>query len=290
MTALPYCLNDKRWQICYTKLELTLHKTTLRTKGAMCVHCPNCGAEYDDLEARCPFCKTFNYQGAENQYFEKLEELRDDMEELDRVPTAVYRKEVKRHLHFSAKVVLLLLSLFFLFLMASWAVQHWEEAKWQKDHQKILLWYEDNLPQLNRWYDSGDMETLASFYKTLPEDEFSAFYSWDHADVVFAYVCWADIQNTVEQLQAKETVEKAQLSSVLYDSFSLLFFSGSDFTQDGEQQWLEQFQSSAWQLTALLGFEPEEAQAFYEENEEYGVISYSCCSDYVDKYLSEVTE
>ncbi|MBQ8599638.1 MAG: hypothetical protein IJ411_05940 [Oscillospiraceae bacterium] len=252
------------------------------------MRCPNCGAEYDDLEVQCPFCKTFNYQGAENQYMEKLEEIRSNMEELNDVPITVYKREVKQHLNFSAKVVGGILLAVLLLFSFGWAVNACDARLWKQDHQKILQWYDTNLPQMNRWYEAGDLEALSTFHQNLSEEEYTAFYSWDHADVIFSYECWKHIEAVYEALDKGEEVEAKALSGAMYDAFSLIFFPGNDFVQDREQELLAEFQSSAWLLlTEHLGFTKESAERFYEENSQYDALVYSSCEDYVTTLSQE---
>ena len=47
------------------------------------VTCSNCGAGFSDLEARCPYCGTFNPNGAEIAYMQELENIKEVTDDLD---------------------------------------------------------------------------------------------------------------------------------------------------------------------------------------------------------------
>ena len=54
-------------------LEKTSHRTVL---------CRSCGAEYPADSASCPYCGTMNLPAAETEYLDRLEGIRDNLEEL----------------------------------------------------------------------------------------------------------------------------------------------------------------------------------------------------------------
>ena len=44
--------------------------------------CPECGAEFDEAEPKCPFCGQMNPRGAQEAYMKKLRALNDQTERL----------------------------------------------------------------------------------------------------------------------------------------------------------------------------------------------------------------
>lgn len=63
------------------------------------ITCPACGAEYEDTLPKCPYCDLINYKGAEKEYLEKLEGVRQDMSELADVPEEAVKAELKKQGH-----------------------------------------------------------------------------------------------------------------------------------------------------------------------------------------------
>lgn len=57
--------------------------------------CSGCGAEYDATLPKCPYCDIINYSGAEAEYLNKLDDVREDMEELAYVPQESVKAELK---------------------------------------------------------------------------------------------------------------------------------------------------------------------------------------------------
>ena len=57
------------------------------------IHCKSCGAEFEENLAKCPYCGTLNYKGAEQEYLNKLKNIQEDMEDLQEVPEDEVKKE-----------------------------------------------------------------------------------------------------------------------------------------------------------------------------------------------------
>lgn len=57
--------------------------------------CKYCGAKFDEIKSKCPYCGSTNYKGAEAEYFDKLEDVREDMEDLENVPVQETKKELR---------------------------------------------------------------------------------------------------------------------------------------------------------------------------------------------------
>ena len=58
--------------------------------------CGNCGGSYDDELPKCPYCGSIHISGAEKEYMEKLEDVREELEELDEVPVKELHAVVKK--------------------------------------------------------------------------------------------------------------------------------------------------------------------------------------------------
>ena len=53
-----------------------------RVKAVKMVHCPHCGAEYEEGLLHCPYCKSVDDYQDESEYLEDLDELRDKLEDI----------------------------------------------------------------------------------------------------------------------------------------------------------------------------------------------------------------
>lgn len=75
------------------------------------VICGSCGAEFDKNIVKCPYCGSTNIKGAEREYMEKLEDVREDMGELESVPLEELQDTVKRQGRFLKKVIITILAI-----------------------------------------------------------------------------------------------------------------------------------------------------------------------------------
>ena len=50
--------------------------------------CTSCGASFDKDEPKCPYCGTLNPYGAEKEYKEKLEDIREKLDVVDDIAKA----------------------------------------------------------------------------------------------------------------------------------------------------------------------------------------------------------
>lgn len=70
--------------------------------------CSNCGAELKESDVTCPYCGMLQPAAAESEYMQKLEHLKQDVQNLKAVPTKEYTRELRHQ-------GILLLRLFLLF-------------------------------------------------------------------------------------------------------------------------------------------------------------------------------
>lgn len=68
--------------------------------------CSNCGKEFDENLEKCPSCGSTNPKGAERAYLNRLEDVREDMEELDDAPRAELERTIKKQGRLIKRVVL----------------------------------------------------------------------------------------------------------------------------------------------------------------------------------------
>ena len=52
--------------------------------------CSNCGADLKESDVTCPYCGMLQPAAAESEYMQKLEHLKQDVQNLKAVPTKVY--------------------------------------------------------------------------------------------------------------------------------------------------------------------------------------------------------
>ena len=76
--------------------------------------CSNCGAELKESDVTCPYCGMLQPSAAESEYMQKLEHLKQDVQNLKAVPTKEYTRELRHQGIFTAKIVLIIFCIFLL--------------------------------------------------------------------------------------------------------------------------------------------------------------------------------
>ena len=75
------------------------------------MYCPNCGAEFSEAEASCPYCGQLNPRGAEKQHMEKLHDLHRNTGRLAEETTQELVSGVRQNGRKIALLMLVLLAL-----------------------------------------------------------------------------------------------------------------------------------------------------------------------------------
>lgn len=137
------------------------------------VKCSSCHGVFEKSEAKCPFCGTFQYAGAEQQYLENLDDIVEDFDELKEQSLEELEEETldtgKNLLKIFLKtgaIVCVVLGIAALFLTTS-RKSPVTEAQ-QKDQ---LLWEKATYPMLDEWYAQGEYDRILEYYEQLNADE-----------------------------------------------------------------------------------------------------------------------
>ena len=102
--------------------------------------CSSCGAEFDNDMAKCPYCGTMNYEGAEKEYLEKLEDVREDLDDLNEVPLEETKDELKKQGRLIRKV--LMVAIIIGFILFGWIML--SEKAYERDEKADFLWKSEN--------------------------------------------------------------------------------------------------------------------------------------------------
>ena len=129
--------------------------------------CSSCGAEFDNDMAKCPYCGTMNYEGAEKEYLEKLEDVREDLDDLNEVPLEETKDELKKQGRLIRKV--LMVAIIIGFILFGWIML--SEKAYERDEKADFLWKSENFPVMNELYEAGKYEELADFYRQAQEED-----------------------------------------------------------------------------------------------------------------------
>ena len=146
-------------------------------------NCESCGALLNDSMARCPYCGTLIPGGAEREYMQKLDSIREDMDELHAVPGEAFKTELRRQgrrmrriIAAAIVVALLLTGLFIL-----------QGRRYDRDNTADYIWSRENFPRFSELYESGEYDAL---YELVMQamDEDRPIWDWEYCEEFFDYL------------------------------------------------------------------------------------------------------
>lgn len=165
--------------------------------------CPNCGAEMDISEPKCPHCGYINETGAEAQYMNKLDDVRQRLDNVDEEAAAGYGKNYLKLVKIIVKTLVIMIILAVVYLLVARHIENKIRDTGNAlgdDMLKEMSWQRDNFPIYDEIYESGDYDKLVA---TIFSDETSSHNVWEWKHYNFA-------RKYQDYLQVKETLEKIE--------------------------------------------------------------------------------
>ena len=146
-------------------------------------NCTSCGAELDHGVARCPYCGTLIPGGAEKEYMEKLDSIREDMDRLNSVPgetvKAELRQQGRRMRRVIAATLVLIALLAGIFILQS--------RRYERDNTADYVWGRENFPRMTELYESGEYEALTELVMQAM-DEDRPIWNWEYYEEYFEWL------------------------------------------------------------------------------------------------------
>lgn len=248
---------------------------------AKLIICNSCGAQFTNDEPKCPYCGTMNYDGAEKEYFEKLEDIREDVEDLNAVPMQEAKAELKKQGKFIKKIVTVVVVLGVIF----GALIFLQEKSYERDEKADFLWREENYPKMDAMYEAGEFEELEAFYMQALEDD-QQLYDWEHADFVDTYISVKEFYDDLEYMEEYDDISDGMYTAILWNQWSIYKYAVSDsMSEDEKEYFAEDFVLVEEHLRNDWGYDEatftELSSRFLEE---YGYVSWDECEDYIKEW------
>lgn len=249
--------------------------------------CSGCGAEFEDTLPKCPYCDLMNYKGAEKEYLDKLEDVREDLDNLSYVPENTVKEEIKKQGHLLRKIIIIIIAIFVLWFGFGYLIDHFLLG--EKSEKEQFLWQEENFPKFDELYESGKYEELA---KVLSDELLGEYSIWDYEHRAFAFVYGniVDAKNAMEAIDSGKDTSEDVYVSLLYNQMDLIIQWGREGElSDEERGIIEPLQKeiaddfhARWQMSDE---DYEELIKIAEEN--YHVLPYDEAKKYVKKWLKK---
>ena len=236
------------------------------------VICGSCGAEFEDTLPKCPYCGTMNYKGAEQEYMEKLSDIREDLEDLEEVPKEEVKKEIRRQGHFLRKILVAV----GLVVVALASLFYWLSRRDERDSKQDYLWKQENFPYMEELYEAGQYEELVAVYLDA-SDEDKPVWEWEHAEFCLEYVSVLLVEDWREAEAAGELTDRADYAAFLFEESAVLGIPSNEELSEEEKEILAPFvETVRKEYESRWNLDPEEYERF---------ASYEECETYIEEWM-----
>lgn len=295
-------INVSHAALCQCKVLKHLKVCGFR-KGMMIkmIKCRECGAQIEELSPRCPYCGVINELGAEHKYMQDMSDLKDDLEELADIPKEEIAEEVKGHLKFTVKTVMITLLILavlagILFLLDhSWeisesiyeAIHHIRTA----DAREQLLWEQENFPQLDEWYEAEDFDAILEFQYEVYNVERGIrynLYNWEHSQLITLYDLYHCCMELQECIQNGDEPYLYEFQSAFYKGVNLVYSVDLPYQRDSMDDHDREL-AAGWKaevmdfLKQIYGVDETKLQEVIQQADQGGYLEYTELYDYVEQ-------
>lgn len=241
--------------------------------------CPSCGAEFEPNKVKCPFCGTIYLKAAEAEYMDKLEDVKEDLEDLKDNA----QEETKGQFKKIWKWLGILLIIFATIGVTVLVNDEMRRKKYARDDKQEYLWRSENYPIMNELYEKGEYEQLLSIYDKATKEGHN-LYNFPHNDFC---VCIRDIIKTGETLDRYGNKEAA-LDEVLYRELYLFRLDNyrniNRTVTEEEYNILDEMRKPYLDdFYTRFDMPEEEFEKFMSQLRNGQYISYSECAEYIGK-------
>ena len=244
--------------------------------------CNSCGAEFEDTLPKCPYCGSLNYKGAEAEYLGKLEGMREDMQQLEKVPEQELKVKIRKKQKFVVKVLIILAVLATVFATVVFAARYTKPRDTRADYQ----WEKENFPILDRLYQQQDFEGLTNFYVQAIEED-KTIDRWEHSGIFPRLLSCQSAKKYLEMEQSGETLLEYQQVQLLDDYWTMrgLEYGGLNLTDEDKEYIRSYVEATLNSMEGRYTFTGEEEKKFIDRlQNNYGYPGYEICEEYIKNH------
>lgn len=235
--------------------------------------CPSCGAEFESDKVKCPFCGTIYYKAAEAEYMDKLEDVKEDLEDLKDSAQEETKGQFK-------KVWKWLVILLVIFAAVGATVLIYDERRskrYEEEDRQEYLWRSNNYPVWEELYDNGDYDQLMELY-IKAANEGHNLYKCPHSG--FCEVL-RQIMSAKEALAEYESTGYG-IEEVMYRELYLFELDYHKDVSEEEYKYLDEMRKPYIDdLNTRFSLSEEELQVFLQQLKTSRYIKYSDCNEYI---------
>lgn len=167
--------------------------------------CPNCGAALGDSVAKCPYCGSTNFPGAEKEYMNELHELHKDLEKLEEVPMDCFEDSIKKESVRTGKRIGISLLATGLLALGIFLLFRFNDSQLHKQDAAQIAWERTAFPKMDAWYEDENYDAVLDYILDDPKSQNYSIYNWKHSDFIWAYADYRMIMDP-EKYSEKEII------------------------------------------------------------------------------------
>lgn len=258
-------------------------ETTNMSPRGKIIECGSCGAHFDEMLPKCPYCGTASIKGAEAEYMDKLEDVRSDMEDLSAVPAEETKKELKKQTKFVLIVVGIILGMLLLLFSIEVFFSYRED---KRDRQADYIWQQENFPIFDELYEQGRYDEVVELYYDAWMEE-KPISGWEHYEFCSAMLNFKEVEDVWAKEREGRELTHWDYEDLLYVGFRVENYLDSTAYSQEEKElmapYIEKIRAdfeTRWDFT-------EKEQAMFEKEmaDNYGYVSYDVIEDYVEDWM-----
>lgn len=189
------------------------------------VICNNCNGRFDDSEDKCPYCGMIYEPGAEKKYNEKLDNIRKNLDEVDRAVVGNVKDDLKRF--FKAFFICLVISMIICGIVILVNIKgNKNKRQFAADEMHDMITEAISLNnKFNRWnklYESGDYELMCGEVSESVIYDYNGNYgSWKHYRFFNTYSKYVALEENFNSIEENKCYGSYVYSSILYNLFNI---------------------------------------------------------------------
>ena len=247
------------------------------------VICNNCGGKFKNEFSYCPYCGHINETSARKNFLNKMRKVTKDLENLPEESKNIYKNEMKKEVHKTKKILLLIGSLVIIFSIFSFFLS----LTYKNDSEDIkeeIYWEKEYFPYLDELYEQKNYEAILEFMEDHYDEPGECFYRWKHYEFLDLFEDYTYVLEIMEEWQEKSKSREDYIGGWIYSAANLYFYEylpkmKEYLTEHGKE--LETWKKEAAHfLFDYLKFTEEELDIFGKEAFEEGYLSFTYCKKY----------
>lgn len=250
--------------------------------------CSSCGAEISEDAAKCPYCGSAYYKGSEREYMGKLENVREELENLGDAASeeliATAKRQSKKWIKLLVILVVIIGGMVILITLLDKAV-----FGSSTDYRAQYAWQTENFPKLDALYDAGQYEEMVQLYNTLSRQKNANLFEWQHHNFYTDYTGMQELLDILEEAQTKE-LDKYALYELFYLEWDVKFIEYKKPYNETELAALKKgMEAGAADFETRWHMNEHDYEIFEAKlkKADSSISMYSACRDYVDKWMKE---